>query len=341
MKIGIVGDIHLGINENKPLFTEYHMRCLDYIFRTFAQEGIKDIIFLGDIHDKRYSLSVKTIKQSIELFDNDFNQYFLLGNHDVTYKNSNNLNSVDILLGEKNTVVTDLAEEFIFDGKKFLLVPWLNKTNYSENMKLIENTNADVLLGHFDINGFEMIKGIFSRNKDVRMSLFKKFKHVVSGHFHCFSSKGNITYPGSVCQMTWNDHGADHKFGYFCTETDELTMIDIPYTIYDVIRIKKNQKLPDPKQYKDKIIKCYLYTRRTIAIEKFLSVLVDNCISVNVIDEQVMSATENFDIETHNMSILELWKKYLEETYLHKKDVVIVDKIFTDAYIKVTTGDVI
>ncbi len=80
---------------------------------------------------------------------------------------------------------------------------------------------------------------------------------------------------------------------------------------------------------------------KVLGFEKFISDLVDVCQSVNVVDEQVMLATENFDVDSHNMSVLELWKSYLDELEIPKKDAAVVNKIFNQTYLKVSTGDVI
>ena len=339
MRVGIIGDMHLGINEHKYKFNDYHLKCINHIYGEFRKWGIQNIIYLGDVFDKRYSISVKTLKLANEIFNNEFKQYFLLGNHDVTYKNSNKLNSVEILLGDKNKVTTELPEELYFE-KKFLMVPWINKSNIQEATKIIKNSKADYLLGHLDLNGFEMIRGFVSTKGQFDLKLLKKFKQVVTGHFHCFSQKNNITYLGNVCQMTWNDFNVKKFAGFIDTETDKLNLIDIPYNMYEVIRIKSTKDIVDPQQFKDKIIKVYLYTKRTIKVEKFISELVDIALSVNVIDEQVMHATADFDIEASNMSILELWSQYLDEMEIPKKDQVICDKIFKQTYLKITSGDV-
>lgn len=340
MRIGVIGDVHLGINENKYLFNKYHLKCIKYIFSRFKRLGIKKIIYLGDIFDKRYSISVKTLKQAEDLFQNDFEQYFLLGNHDVTYKNSNKLNSVEILLGDKNKVVVDTPEELVFDNKKFLLVPWINKTNIKKTTEIVEQSEADYMFGHLDLVGFEMISGFVSTTGHFNISLLRNFIHVISGHYHCYSNKKNVTYLGSVSQMTWNDNEVQKYCGYIDTKNDKLNLIEIPYHIYKVIRIKSEDDIKNVEQYKDKIVKCYLYTKRNIKIEKFITDLVDIAQTVNVIDEQVINATIDFEISEHNMSIPDLWEAYLENMEIPKKDSVIVDKIFKDVYTKVCIGDV-
>lgn len=340
MLIGIVGDVHLGINENKPQFVNYQNKSLEFIFNEFRLLGITTIIYLGDIFDKRQSISVKSLKQCYEIFDNGFDQYFLLGNHDVAFKNSNDLNSVEILLGDTNKVYTNLPEELELGGKTFLMTPWINKSNTEESNKIINESKADYLMGHLDLSGFEMMRGIVSTHGSCNLNSLESFEHVISGHYHCFSNKGNITYIGNVCQMTWNDFDEKKHFGYIDTETDKLNLVEIPYTLYEKIRIKSPADCKDPLQYENKIVKCYLYTNRNIKVEKFISKIVDVAMSVNVIDEQIMIGTTDIDIEDQNMSILELWHSYIEEIdHLNEREKTIVNKIFEDVYTKVSMGD--
>lgn len=339
MRIGVIGDVHLGINENKYLFNKYHIKCINYIFSRFRRLGITEVIYLGDIFDKRYSISVKTLKQANKLFDNDFNQHFLLGNHDVTYKNSNKLNSVEILLGEKNEVIVDDPKELEFGGKKFILVPWINKTNLERTTEIVEDSTADYLFGHLDLVGFEMISGFISTTGHFNMQLLKKFSQVISGHYHCFSQKKNVTYLGSVSQMTWNDNNVKKYCGYIETDNDSLNLIEIPFEIYKMKRIKSEDDIENVTEYKDKIIKIYLYCKRTIKIEKFITDVDEVALDLKVVDEQVINATIDFDIAQHNISIPQLWDAYVSEMDLTKKDAAIVDKIFKQTYMKVTTGD--
>jgi DNA repair exonuclease SbcCD nuclease subunit len=340
MRIGIVGDVHLGINENKPQFVDYQNKCMKYIYDEFRKLKIDTIIYLGDVFDKRQSISVKTLKQCLEIFDNNgFEQHFILGNHDVAFKNSNELNSVEILLGEKNKVYTNLPSEIQFGGKTFLMTPWLNKTNAEESEKIIRKSKADYLMGHLELGQFEMIRGIHAQHGSLPLQALESFDHVVSGHYHCFSNRSNVTYLGNVCQMNWNDYGEKKHVGYIDTTTEDFNLIEIPYTLYEKIRIKSQDDCKDPLQFKNKVVKCYLYTDRNVKIEKFITKVVDVAMSVNVVDEQVMMATEDFDLDSANMGVVELWGKYLEELDMSAKDKEIINGIFNNAYLKVNLGD--
>ncbi len=340
MKIGIVGDIHLGINEGNQSFVDYQMKCINFIFEEFEKLGIKKVIFLGDVYDKRQAISVKALKLSHELFNNNFEQYFILGNHDTAFKSSNYLNSVEILLGDNNFVYSNLPEEVTFDKKKFLLTPWINKSNTEESNKIIKKSKADYMFAHLDLTGFEMIRGIVSRTGHVSLKLLNNFEHVISGHYHCYSNKGNITYLGNICEMSWIDYEVEKFCGWVDTKTDDLNLIKIPHTMYEKIKIKSDKDCVNADNYKDKIVKIYLHVDRNVKIEKFILSVIDVASSVNVIDEKAIITTTDVEIEDEDITVLDLWKNYVEEVDMEKSERIIVTEIFEEAYLRVTVGDV-
>jgi DNA repair exonuclease SbcCD nuclease subunit len=236
-------------------------------------------------------------------------------------------------------VYTTLPEEVEISGKKFLMTPWLNKSNVEESGQIIKNSKADYLMGHLELSSFDMIRGIKAQHSHLSLNLLESFEHVVSGHYHCYSNRGNITYLGNICQMNWNDYSEIKQVGYIDTETDDLHLIKIPFTLFEKIRIRSIDDCKDPSQYNDKIVKCYLYTDRNIKIERFITKVVDLAMSVNVIDDTVMIATENFEVSEHSMSVTELWASYLEELDMPKKDKEIINSIFNNAFLKVNLGD--
>lgn len=121
--------------------------------------------------------------------------------------------------------------EFRIDGCKILFMPWICSGNYEQCMKAIEKTDAQVLFGHLELNGFEMYKGS-PNNHGFDPKLFDKFDIVCSGHFHHKSSKGNINYLGAPYEMTWSDYDDPRGFHIFDTNTRELTFIQNHNTIF-------------------------------------------------------------------------------------------------------------
>ena len=122
-----------------------------------------------------------------------------------------------------------------YDGLQMALVPWIDAGNEERSIKFIKECKADILAGHFDIIGYEMMKGIKCEH-GLDRSLFKRFEAVYSGHFHTKSTQDNITYLGSQMEFFWNDAHDNKYFHILDTGTRELEAIRNPHTLHHRIR---------------------------------------------------------------------------------------------------------
>lgn len=198
------------------------------------------------------------------LVERNIQSHLIIGNHDTYFKNTNNVNSMRELY--ENSKYENLhfyysqPSEVNFDGCNILLVPWICTDNLEASLNTIKNTKAQVLLGHLEIQGFEMYKGAVNDHGFER-SLFEKFDLVCSGHFHHRSTNGNITYLGNPYQMFWNDFDDPRGFHIFDTDTRELTFIQNPYTIFEKLFYDDTDKILEQvvnenfEQYHEKFVK--------------------------------------------------------------------------------------
>jgi hypothetical protein len=102
-------------------------------------------------------------------------------------------------------------------------------------MRFLETAKCDWLGGHFEINGYEMMKGIKFEG-GLERSVFKRFEKVLSGHFHTKSMQDNIEYLGSQMEFFWNDAHDNKYFHVLDTETRSLTPVRNPHTLFHRIR---------------------------------------------------------------------------------------------------------
>ena len=110
-------------------------------------------------------------------------------------------------------------------------MPWINSTNYDESIAEMESTEAQIMMGHLEIAGFEMHRGQVS-DHGMEASIFDKFDMVMSGHFHHRSRNRNIDYLGTPYEMTWSDYNDPKGFHIFDTSTRELTFVENPYCMF-------------------------------------------------------------------------------------------------------------
>ena len=216
----------------------------------------------------------------------------IVGNHDTYYKNTNNVNSPELLLQDfLNVSVYSKPKTITIGGRDILVLPWICTDNYEESLKHIEETTAKVCFGHLELEGFQMWKG--QENKEgFDPKLFRNFDLVCSGHFHHRHTKGNITYLGNPYEMFWNDFEDQRGFHIFDTETLELEFIKNPFTMFEKVYYDDTQTTPNVDNYKDKVVKLIVVNKNDhTAYDKFL----DKLYKVNPIEVKIVEDFSEFE----------------------------------------------
>ena len=242
MKTAIITDIHFCIRNGSPYYAERYRLFFENIFFPYIDKhDIKTILCLGDTFEDRKNLNILGLKAAREMFfdealKRDIKIISILGNHDVFYRNTNNINSMDIIESSyKNVYIVNEYEEFKFGNKIFGMMSWVNNENMERNLERIKSTsNADFLLMHAEIVGFEMTKGNVA-DKGFEQSLFGRFELVLSGHFHIKNKIGHIYYIGNPFQTNWDDYNSDRGFHVYDHDTNTFEFIKNTYENFDVI----------------------------------------------------------------------------------------------------------
>lgn len=239
MKLCVLGDVHIGARNDNLAFHDYFEKFYTNVFFPYLKENnINTVIQLGDMFDRRkYTSSVSLYKSRDYLFDklrdNNITMYVLVGNHDTAFKNTNEVNTPSMLLGEyDNIVVIKDPGDHLFDDTAITLLPWVCSDNINECMEHIELTGSQILFGHLELAGFEMYRGQVNDHGQFDVGKLNKFDIVCSGHFHHKSSRGNIHYLGTPYELSWSDYNDPRGFHIFDTETRELKFIQNPYTMF-------------------------------------------------------------------------------------------------------------
>ena len=69
MLIALATDFHFGVHGDSPEYLKYQKRFFDEQFFPYLKEnGIKQIISLGDEYDSRKNINYNTLHQSKEMF---------------------------------------------------------------------------------------------------------------------------------------------------------------------------------------------------------------------------------------------------------------------------------
>ena len=231
------------------------------------------------------------------------------GNHDTYYKNTNDLNSLKELLGhymnEVNIVMRPKVMEY--DSLKIALIPWIAPDVEKETYEFLGSCGADVIGGHFELNGFDMYRGMPCHD-GMDPSILKNFELVLSGHFHTKSQPGNIHYLGSQMEFFWNDAGDKKYFHVLDTETRELEAIHNPVTLFE-------------KLYYDDEVEDYLKYDVSRFKEKFVKIIVVNK-SDHFVFDRFLDRLQTQNI--HDLKIAENLNEFIG-SYVADSDVDIED----------------
>jgi len=240
-KIAIICDSHQGIRNDNTIFLDYLTRCYEWFFSVLEKQNIRDVIHLGDVYDRRKYVNFLTAhrlrKDFLEpLSTKKINSTFITGNHDVFYKNTDHVNALDELIGDRyeGIKVHKTPQLLNFDGTLIQLIPWILESNREAAYDAIKNTKAEILMGHFEIKGFELLKGIKSDHGD-DVELFNRFDLVFSGHFHHRSVQDNIHYLGAFAEYTWSDFNDPRGITIFDTSTRKFSFVRNPNVMFNMI----------------------------------------------------------------------------------------------------------
>jgi len=332
--IALVTDQHFGARSNSQIFLDYFMKFYDNVFFPALEEyGVEEIIDLGDTFDRRKSVDFYILNQVKEryydkLLNKNIKIHSIVGNHTAYYKNTNNVNTLDLLLSDyENVVVYREPTKTKVNGHEVLLIPWINEENKADTFKLLRNKER-YCFGHLEINGFEMYSGYAHADGEFNSTLFSRIENVYSGHFHHRSKKGNIMYLGNPYHITWNDFGDQRGFHMLDLETSELVFIENPYTMFQRIEYSDRVIKLDKEHFKNTYVKVIVREKSSASkFEKFIKQLSDaSPLDITIVedDKSYDAEGEDFDIEEEN--IYDLCKNAVKK-YTVENNITYGDKI--------------
>jgi DNA repair exonuclease SbcCD nuclease subunit len=239
MKFAILGDTHFGMRGDSLDFHNYSQKFYEDFFKYLSDNGIHTIIQLGDLFDRRKFINFNSLHLCRKYFfdrleEFDIDMITLLGNHDIAFKNTLEVNSSQLLLNDYEHVrVIDSFSTIdpTGDGVLVDIVPWICDENREEIFNQIKQSKSQICFGHFEVSGFEMDRGSVCHDGIDRKSL-SKYDMVITGHFHHRSDDGHIYYVGTPGEMTWADYNDPRGFHIFDLKTRELEFIQNPYRMF-------------------------------------------------------------------------------------------------------------
>ncbi len=323
MRIAILTDTHFGARNDSQQFLDYF---LDFIENQFLpkceEEGIDTILHLGDLMDRRKFVNFNTLNQVRERFierlqERGMKMYCIIGNHDTYYKNTNQVNSLTELFGERYDcfVPIDQPTDICLGGKMLGMVPWINKENREECEEFLKNSKADIMCGHFELSGYEVFRGV-KFDGGMSDNLLRRFDEVWSGHFHTRHHKNNVRYLGTPYQITFSDLYESKGFYIYDTVESSLEFIENPDRMFLHIDYTDDLDIDNLSEYENKFIKVFVKEKKSqTKFDTFIDNLYDAKVGSVTIIENEESVVEDTEVADMSLDTLSLIYKEAEDFY--------------------------
>jgi DNA repair exonuclease SbcCD nuclease subunit len=306
LKVAIITDQHFGARNDSIAFLDFFQKFYDNVFfPKLVEHGVDTVLVLGDTFDRRKYVNFYALQRAKEMFFDKLESagisvYMLAGNHDTYFKNTNNVNSPELLLAEYNNIEV-ISEPKTIDvgGYEVCMLPWICPENYTQSMDEIKNTSATICMGHLEIAGFAMYRGMES-HEGFSVETFNKFDMVFSGHYHHRSNNGSIYYLGNPYELTWQDYNDPRGFHLFDFSTRQLDFIENPHRMYERIEYSDKETEPvdlDTLDLKDKYVKLVVVDKSDYyKFDKFTQKLYNKgCHEIKIVED--LSEFESGEID--------------------------------------------
>ena len=321
MKVAILTDSHYGAKKgSKHLHDYFELFYKNVFFPALEEHGIETVIHMGDAFDSRKSIDYQSLEWAKRVVFDPLKKYqvhMIVGNHDCYFKNSNHVNSPELLLQDYSNIKTySSPTNTKICGIDMTLIPWICSENYDETLKVIRKSKSKIAMGHLELKGFRVNKHLVMDEHGADPKMFDKFDKVFSGHYHTRSDNGKIFYLGNPYEMYWNDVNDTRGFHIFDTETLEHTPIDNPYRLfYNIYYEDTPYQTFDSSEYVSKIVKVIV---RKKSKPKDFERFIDKLYKIGIQDLKIV---ENFDIQENENFVIDeeentisILNRYIDES---------------------------
>jgi hypothetical protein len=156
MKVAIITDQHFGARKSSKFLHDHFKRFYDDIFFPYLEEhNIKVVVDMGDTFDNRRSIDLWALEWAKENYYDRLHQmgitvHTIVGNHTAYYKNTNQVNSVGLLLKQyDNVIVYPEVTEVKLGNLNTLFIPWINNENFESTVSsgTLNSTDSELIAG--------------------------------------------------------------------------------------------------------------------------------------------------------------------------------------------------
>ena len=324
MKIALLGDTHFGVRNDARHFHEYYEKFYSEVFFPYLEEhGINTIIQLGDLFDRRKYINFLSLAESRRYFFDECKKrnirlHALIGNHDIFWRNSLEINSPDLLLRDYDNITLWAKHGTLeLDGAVFDMIPWMCNENENEIREFVSKSTSPYCVGHFELVGYYMQRGQVSHEgyEDV---FLKNYDQVYSGHYHSRSASvdGKIAYLGTPYELFWSDYKDQKGFGVFDTQSNVFKFVTNPNRMFHKLTYDDTKELTeDFSNLKNKYIKIVVVQKTNP--QKFDTFMDDiykmNPIDVTIVEDVNEMVNNEEDVVDQAQDTLTILSNYIDQ----------------------------
>lgn len=338
-KVAIITDLHWGVRNNSPFFLQ---KQKDFYYNQFfpylEQNNIKNVWIFGDVLENRKQINVQILNEVNNFFNflqaSEIDTVCLVGNHDTYFKNTNSVNSlVPITQAFEKIKLIETFDVLEFDGLSVGFISWISPEIRDQAINWLKTVNAQVICGHFEINSFEIVKGVVC-SKGLEPSLFERFDKVLSGHFHIRATNGIIQYIGNPIQTNWGEYGFPKGFGVFDTASKNIQFIDNKDTIYEIVKYNDSIDIGnfDFSIYSNKIVRILIneYTNKK-KLDALLEGIINVAYNIELIEDKeiIVDSNNENDIPTDTIHLISQFLDSCKIDHLNRSN---LDQIIIEIY---------
>ena len=207
-KVACFTDIHFGLKGGSRTHNTDCEQFVDWFCDTAQANGCETAIFLGDWHHNRSTTDVSTMNYTVsnlERLNASFEKvFFILGNHDLFYKDKREINSIEFMRLFPNIIA--IKDPLTIEDVTIL--PWLVGDEWRDVPKI----KSRYIFGHFELPSFYMNAMVqMPDHGQLQRNHFQHQDYVFSGHFHKRQQNNNIVYIGNAFPHNYADAGDDDR----------------------------------------------------------------------------------------------------------------------------------
>ena len=284
--------------------TDWHLKrdnidaikdLIDQQCQLAKKEGVEYLICLGDVFDSRKAQELTVLTAFGEILDNiqsyGLKMLTLPGNHDKSDYQSFNSYLDSFSYHPAMALCRDYGQ-YVIENVTLHFMPFFDESVWQEKFNVSFVPKDNILLTHIAVTGSRNNDGTLQETP-VKVSDFKDFDAVLSGHFHQYQFiKPNFTHVQSIQQ---NNYGEDNQKGFSILYNDcTISFVKSKFKEYKRYTFDIDKST---KKELDELIKEHSNSENNIRVE-----VVGSQSKLNSLKREVF-ANNGIDLKTKNKEV--------------------------------------